>query len=185
MSMDFFEPIYCASQDTILTEGITSKTYEYGQMYAHFHWGPNAWCIYVPITVAIGYALYNRKATGATMSAGIESVTNCHKLGKLIGYIADVMAICGAVIAPVISIGTGMPLLVALVQNVFNISDAYKTNIQIIILLIWIAIFGTSVYLGLQKGIKRLSNINIFVAFCLMVIFGMIVGLESTNRAEY
>ena len=180
----FLEPIYCASQDTILTEGITSKTYEYGQMYAHFHWGPNAWCIYVPITVAIGYALYNRKATGATMSAGIESVTNCHKLGKLIGYIADVMAICGAVIAPVISIGTGMPLLVALVQNVFNISDAYKTNIQIIILLIWIAIFGTSVYLGLQKGIKRLSNINIIVAFCLMVIFGMIVGLRQVLSSE-
>lgn len=180
----FLEPIYCISQNIISTDNVASKTYEYSQMYAHFHWGPNAWCIYVPVTVAIGYVLYNRKANASTISEGIKSVTNKHKWGKLVGYIADIFAICGAVIAPVISIGTGMPLLVALVQNIFNIPDIYYDNIQISILCIWIVIFGTSVYMGLQKGIKRLSNINVITAFIFMAIFGVCVGLIQVLSSE-
>lgn len=180
----FLEPIYCASQDILLTEGMTSKIYEYGQMYAHFHWGPNAWCIYVPISVAIGYALYNREGKGITISEGIRSVTDGKRWGKTVGYIADIVAICGVVIAPVISIGTGMPLLVVLVQNIFGLPDVYQTGIQIGILCVWILIFGTSVYLGLQKGIKHLSNINVLAAFAFMGVVGLVVGLIQVFSSE-
>ena len=180
----FLEPLYCVSQDALITGSMDSKAYEYGQMYAHFHWGPNAWCIYVPITVAIGYALYNRNGKGATVSEGINAVIKNRKWCKPIGIVTDIIAICGSVIAPVISIGTGMPLLVALVQSIFNISDTYRTHIQIGILCIWIAIFGTSVYKGLQKGIKRLSNINVSVAFVFMAIFGVMVGLIQVFSSE-
>ena len=96
----------------------------------------------------------------------------------------DIIAICGAVIAPVISIGTGMPLLTALVQNIFGLSNSYQSIIQVIILAIWIAIFGTSVYLGLNKGIKRLSNINIIAAFIFMAIFGIAVGVVAVLSSE-
>ncbi len=180
----FLEPIYCASQDVIWDGEILSKTYELGQMYAHFHWGPNAWCIYVPITVAIGYILYNRKGKRVTISEGIKTVTNGHKWGKLVGWIADIFAICGTVIAPVISIGTGMPLLVMLTQNIFCISDDYRIYIQICILCIWVAIFGMSVYLGLQKGIKCLSNINIVAAFIFFGVFCLIVGVVHVLASE-
>ena len=180
----FLEPIYCASQDVIWDGEILSKTYELDQMYAHFHWGPNAWCIYVPITVAIGYILYNRKGKRVTISEGIKTVTNGHKWGKLVGWIADIFAICGTVIAPVISIGTGMPLLVMLTQNIFCISDDYRIYIQICILCIWVAIFGMSVYLGLQKGIKCLSNINIVAAFIFFGVFCLIVGVVHVLASE-
>lgn len=179
----FLEPVYCVSQEALVTGDSAARAYEYGQMYAHFHWGPNAWCIYVPVTVAIGYALYNRKGKKSTVSEGIKVITK-KSWGKPVGFLADIIAICGAVFAPVISIGTGMPLLVALVQNVFGLSDEYKTMIQIVILCIWIAIFGTSVYLGLKKGIKRLSNLNITSAFIFMAVFGIIVGLTQVFSSE-
>lgn len=180
----FLEPIYCATQDAILAGESISKAYEYGQMYAHFHWGPNAWCIYVPISIAIGYALYNRKGKAATVSAGIRAIIGEKKVGKILGTVVDIIAICAAVVAPVISIGTGMPLLTSLVQNIFGVPDAYKTIIQIIILAIWIAIFGTSVYMGLSKGIKRLSNINVSAAFIFMAIFGIFVGVITVFSSE-
>lgn len=180
----FLEPVYCVSQDALLIGDSMAKAYEYGQMYAHFHWGPNAWCIYVPITVAIGYALYNRKANGSTISEGILSVTGRFKCGKAIGLFGDLVAICAAVIAPVISIGTGMPLLVALVQKIFNISSEYTMSIQIGVLAIWVIIFGTSVYLGLNKGIKRLSNINVTCAFIFMAVIGLIVGIIQVFSSE-
>lgn len=180
----FLEPLYCSTQDALFTGNQISKAFEYGQMYAHFHWGPNAWCIYVPITVAIGYALYNRNSKGATISEGIKAVTEGKKSGFVIGYVIDIIAICGTVIAPVISIGAGMPLLVALIQNIFGFSNEYKTIIEIAILSIWIVIFGTSVFLGLQKGIKRLSNTNIWIAFAFMAIFGLIVGFIKLFSSE-
>lgn len=177
----FLEPIYCMSQDAVLFGENTAKAYELGQMYAHFHWGPNAWAIYVPISIAIGYVLYNRKGYKATVSVGINSVIP-EKWG--ISLVVDIISICGAVVAPVISIGTGMPLLTALVQKIFGVPATYQTTIQIVILAIWIAIFGISVCLGLKKGIKRLSNINIIAAFIFMSIFGMAVGMIQVFSSE-
>lgn len=179
----FLEPVYCVSQDVLPVGDSFSKAYEYGQMYAHFHWGPNAWCIYVPVTAAIGYVLYNRNGREATVGAGIRSIVP-KGWGKALGNVVDVIAICGAVVAPVISIGTGMPLLTALVQNIFGIPGTYRTAIQIAVLGIWVLIFGSSVYLGLNRGIKRLSNINIAAAFLFMAAFGVIVGLVSVFSSE-
>ena len=180
----FLEPLYCISQNALLTGNIDSKMIEYGQMYAHFHWGPNAWCIYVPITVAIGYSIYNLKNNKTSFSEGIEPVVNKIKGKKIIKTIVNIIAICASVIAPVISIGTGMPLLVAIVKRVFNISDIYNTHIEISILLIWILIFGTSVFFGLKKGIKNLSNINISFAFIFMFVFSLLLGLTNVFSSE-
>lgn len=179
----FLEPIYCASQNTVYAGPEMSKAMEYGQMYAHFHWGPNAWCIYVPITVAIGYALYNCHSHQTTMSSGLKSLTD-RTWGKVLGYIGDLLSICGAVIAPVVSIGTGLPLLTALTETIFNIPSGYEQMIHFVILAIWILIFGTSVYFGLNKGIKRLSNFNIISAFIFMAVFGAAVGLVKVLSAE-
>lgn len=179
----FLEPIYCASQAPFQIEPLSTQAYEYGQMYAHFHWGPNAWCIYVPVSVAIGYAFYNKNAKKSSISEAVAKVFN-NKLGKAAGYIADIFSVLGAVIAPVISIGIGMPLLVALVESIFGIPDTYRTIIQAVILLIWMVIFGISVYLGLHKGIKKLSNINIMTAFLFMIVFGAAAGFFKLFASE-
>ena len=179
----FLEPIYCAAQAPFQIEPLTTKAYEYGQMYAHFHWGPNAWCIYVPISVAIGYLLYNRGAKTGTVGTVCQNVLP-GRGGRAVSYCADVVSVCSSVIAPVISIGTGMPLLVVLLERIFNIPDIYRSTLQILILSTWVAIFGTSVYLGLQKGIKNLSNANITIAFVYMLIFGVAVGVFKILAAE-
>lgn len=179
----FIEPIYCISQNAIIAGDDASAAYELGQLYAHFHWGPNAWAIYVPVSIAIGYALYNRHGHEATVSAGIRNVVP-GKCGSILGTVIDIIAICSAVFAPVISIGTGMPLLTSLVQNIFSLPDSYHTVIQICILVIWVVIFGTSVYLGLDKGIKKLSNFNVTAAFIFMGIIGLFVGLIQVFGAE-
>ena len=179
----FLEPIYCAAQAPFQIEPLTTKAYEYGQMYAHFHWGPNAWCIYVPISVAIGYALYNRNAKRSAVSEALIANSDT-TWNRVIGYCADVFSVLGAVIAPVVSIGTGLPLLVVLVENIFGISDVHRTAIQAVILAVWVVIFGTSVYLGLHKGIKKLSNTNIVFAFCFMAVFGIAVGVFKMLSAE-
>ncbi len=179
----FLEPIYCAAQMAIRVEAGTVQAMEYGQMYAHYHWGPNAWCIYVPASIAIGYVIYNGNQGESFVSEACGFILKGRGAGAL-KWMIDLIAIIGAIVSPVISIGTGMPLLTILLQDLFNIPDAYVPTLQIIILVVWILIFSTSVYLGLKQGIKNLSNINILLAFVLMAAVGLLTGISQVFSAE-
>ncbi|MCF0260219.1 MAG: BCCT family transporter, partial [Erysipelotrichaceae bacterium] len=179
----FLEPIYCSAQTAFGIEPLTTAGYEMGQAYAHFNWGPNAWCIYVPVSVAIGYAIYNRHAKKATIGEACREATNW-KGGALVRYLADLVSLCASVLAPVISIGTGLPLLVYLVKIIFKLDWLSDSVIQIIILAVWIGIFSVSVYFGLAKGIKKLSNTNVILGFALMLAVGLFAGLFFVFSSE-
>lgn len=179
----FLEPIYCASQAPFQLEPLSVEAMEFGQAYAHFHWGPNAWCIYVPISIAIGYILYNRHEKDSAISAVCKDVFGT-RWAKVGGYLADLFGTLGSVVAPVISLGTGMPLLITLSKRVLGIETANDATVQLGIFLVWVVLFGTSVVLGLKKGIKRLSNINIVMAFIIMLIVGLFVGVSKVFAAE-
>ena len=180
----FLEPLYCISQDAIPVDALSTKAYEYGQMYAHFHWGPNAWCIYVPASIAISYLIYNRGVTKNSIGTACSAILGKSKKGKAVEFLADIFSVCGSVIAPVISIGTGMPLLVALIETIFNVPDTNRMTIQAVVLIIWIAIFGTSVYRGLSKGIQKLSNTNIWLYFIFAAIFLFAGGVFRAISSE-
>lgn len=73
----------------------------------------------------------------------------------------------------------GAPVLSDIIREVFGISAQYDFTVKIIVLIIWVLIFGTSVYLGLDKGIQRLSNINVVLAFIFM---GLILLIGPTMQ---
>jgi len=183
----FLEPIYCAMDPAFQLESLSVEALEIGQMYAHFHWGPSAWCIYVPISIAIGYLIYNRHKANAGFSDACLvacNYTENPKSTKVFSIVIDIIAVISAVLAPVISIGTGMPLLTALIQDLFALPRTSEIYIQVVILAIWSLIFGISVFFGLRKGIKRLSNINVISALVLMVIVGGLAGVKYVFSEE-
>ena len=179
----FIETIIYSSAPPFQMEPFSVQAYEYAQMYSHYHWGFNAWTLYIPASVAIGYALYNKGKTSISISNACEPVLGSRSRG-ILGIIIDILGTFGAVLAPVTSMGLGMPLLTMLFQKIFGIEDAYILVIQGAILIIWILMFGTSVYLGLSKGIKNLSNLNVALAFAFMIFVGILGGLLSLFRAE-
>lgn len=179
----FLEPIYCAAQTALPAETNTAQAFEYGQMYAHYHWGPNAWCIYVPASIAIGYILYRGGKEEGSVGEACSPILKGRQ-GNFFKWLIDILSILGAIISPVISIGTGMPLLTILLQDLFNIPDSSIPMLQIAILGIWVLIFSVSVYLGLKRGIKNLSNINIGLALLLMLAVGVMTGIFKVFSAE-
>lgn len=179
----FIESIIYASNPPFQIEPFSTKAYEYAQMYSHYHWGINAWSLYIPISIAIGYMYYNRKKKSISMSTACEPILEKKSEGVL-GCIVDILGTFGAIVAPVTSMGLGMPLLTLLLQNLLNIPDDKVTILQILILVIWIAIFGTSVFKGLKKGIKNLSNANVIIAFAFMFFTGIIAGLFIAFKSE-
>ena len=179
----FIETIYYSSAPPFQIAPFSVQAYEYAEMYSHYHWGLNAWTLYVPASVAIGYMLYNRKINSVSIGNACEPILGRHSKG-LFGIVVDILGTFGAVVAPVTSMGLGMPLLTLLFQNIFGISKEYVTVVQAIILIIWVLIFGTSTYLGLSKGIKNLSNMNVFLAFSFMVFVGILGGISNLFQAE-
>lgn len=179
----FIETIYYSSAPPFQITPFSIQAYEYAEMYSHYHWGFNAWTLYVPASVAIGYMLYNKKINSVSIGDACEPILGRYSKG-LFGIIVDILGTFGAVVAPVTSMGLGMPLLTLLFQYIFGISNEYMTMIQAVILIIWVLIFGTSTYLGLSKGIKNLSNMNVFLAFSFMLFVGMRVGVLNLFQAE-
>ena len=89
------------------------------------------------------------------------------------GKVIDVFFIFGIVGAVATSLGLANPLVTACVCNLFGIEAT--PGLQIAILMIIVAMFGMSAFSGLNKGIKVLSDINVWIALAL-VAFVFIIG---------
>lgn len=179
----FIETIYYSSAPPFQIAPFSVQAYEYAEMYSHYHWGINAWTLYVPASIAIGYVLYNRKINSVSLGTACEPLLG-RSGERIFGIIVDILGTFGAVVAPVTSMGLGMPLLTLLFQNIFGISDEYVIILHAVILTIWVLIFGTSTYLGLSRGIKNLSNINVSLAFIFMIFVGFLGGILKLFQAE-
>lgn len=80
--------------------------------------------------------------------------------------------------------GLGLPLVILLFQHLFNIPSEYSQITQIVILVLWVLLFGISVFLGLDKGMKNLSNLNVILAFIFMIAVGALIGISTIFSAE-
>ncbi|MEZ3437190.1 MAG: BCCT family transporter [Lachnospiraceae bacterium] len=140
---------------------------EFALSYGFFHWGFTAWALYIIPTIAIAYSVYVRKQSAFRFSIACQGVLKEHSKG-ILGKIIDVLALFGIFGATMASIGTGVPLLAELVHGLFGWENNFAMTVGIII--VWLALFGTSVYLGLEKGIARLSDINLVISYGLLLI---------------
>lgn len=90
-----------------------------------------------------------------------------------VGKLIDVLFIFGIVGAAGTSLGLEVPILAEGVAALTPIAQGLSLNVGIIV--VWTAIFGVSVFLGLQKGLKRLADINVYLALGLG-IFILVAG---------
>lgn len=179
----FIEPLYYVSSPPFEIAPFSNTSYEVAEMYTHYHWGFSAWALYVPASIAIGFVLYNLHRKRVTVSQACTPVLKSKGNG-ILAKLIDIISTFGVVVAPVTSMGLGLPLVILLFQELFNIPNEYTQQLQIIILVLWVLLFGTSVFLGLDKGIKNLSNLNVVVAFVFMIIVVCIVGLSQIFNSE-
>ncbi len=138
---------------------------EWAATYGLFHWGFSAWAVYAIPTLPIAYALYVKKIPVLRLSAACRGVLGKHTDG-VIGIAIDVLAMFGIVGGVGTALGLGVPLISTEINEIFGIPDTF--GLQIAVILIWLSIFGTSVYLGLYKGIAKLSNFTVYLALGLL-----------------
>lgn len=166
------EPIYYMQSPPFGLESGSPMAAEWAATYGAFHWGITSWAWYTIATIPIAYSYYVRKESRLNLSMASKSVLGKRANGPL-GKIMDVTVMFGIIGGVGTSLGLGTPMIAACLGKIFHIPQSFWLNI--IILVIWSIIFGTSVWLGLKKGIARLSDLNICLALGL-ALFVLVAG---------
>lgn len=154
------------------TEALSQGAAEWAAMYPIFHWGPIGWVLYLLCAFPIGYAYYNRKMPALRLSTACGGVIGEKAAKGWVGKVIDILMIFGLVGGTGTSLASGTPMLAEALSQMLGI--AHTTGVDMVVVIIWTAIFTTSVILGLKKGIKILSDINVVAVLLLCsIIFVM------------
>jgi choline/carnitine/betaine transport len=130
-----------------------------------FHWGWTPWAFYLVMTIPIGYFAYRRGRPLRYSSALPESMQTMW--GGGLSRIVDGILIFALVMGVITSLGLGIKSLTAGLQLKYQIAQGLTSFI--IVGAAWAAATITSNVLGLRKGLSRLSNFNLYLAYGLMV----------------
>ena len=145
-----------------------------------FHWGLHPWAIYIVLGLALGYFAF-RKGLPLRPASALYPLLG-DRINRWPGFVVDVLAVFGTLFGLATSLGLGAQQVGAGLETLFGISNT--TPLQIGLILGITAIAVVSVMLGIDKGIRNLSLINLWLAFALMVFvfaFGPTRDLLNTT----
>ena len=140
---------------------------------ATFHWGLHAWAVYGVVGLALGFFVYNR-GLPLTMRSAFYPILG-ERIWGWSGHAIDTLAIFASLFGLATSLGLGAQQVTAGLNHLWpDVFVASNTTMVILIALITAAAL-TSVLTGLNVGIKRLSQLNLILAFALL-LFIIVVG---------
>jgi choline/glycine/proline betaine transport protein len=164
------EPIYHFSSPPH-GEGGTVEAAKIALETTFLHWGLHAWAIYALVGMALAFFTFNRKLP-LTISSVFYPLLG-EKIYGPWGKAINVLAVVATLFGLATSLGMGVKQVSAGLAHLFAINDTINTQV-ILITLITLAATG-SVVAGLDAGVKRLSELNMFVA-AIFLVFIIIVG---------
>ena len=130
-----------------------------------FHWGLHAWAIYTVVGLSLAYFTY-RHNLPLKIRSSLYPIIGKKIYGPL-GDAVDTFATIGTVFGVATTLGFGVTQINAGLNYLFGIEQS--ATIQVILIVVVSAMASMSVFLGLDKGIKRLSELNLILALILLL----------------
>lgn len=164
------EPINHAFTAAPIHEEGSKAAIEEALQYSFFHWGIHAWAVYGIVALIFAYFSFHKGYPGL-VSATLQPILG-KKLQKYIGSASDILAVIATVTGVSATLGFGTAQINQGLNFLFDVPS--NLFIQIIIIIVATIIFTLSAWTGISKGIKYLSNINMLLAFLVLVILFII-----------
>ncbi|KEF31311.1 High-affinity choline uptake protein BetT [Marinobacter nitratireducens] len=136
-----------------------------------YHFGLHTWTIFAMPGLAIGYFAYRHKLP-MRISSLFYPILGERAFGPW-GWTIDVVAVLGTLFGVATSLGLGTLQLNSGLNYLFGVPVSGPVQVGLITVIAGIA--ATSVALGLDKGVRRLSQLNILLAIFLL-LFVLAVG---------
>ncbi|MFO7808679.1 BCCT family transporter [Guyparkeria sp.] len=152
-------------------EGDQNAAMSLGMASTIFHWGLHPWAIYAIVALSLAIFSYN-KGLPLTVRSMFYPL-----LGERIwgwpGHIIDILAVFATLFGLATSLGIGAQQASAGLSHLFGVPEGNTTLVLLIAAITAVAI--VSIVAGVDKGVKRLSEINMVLAFVLLM-FVVFVG---------
>ncbi|MBN2872827.1 MAG: BCCT family transporter [Halothiobacillaceae bacterium] len=152
-------------------EGDSSAAMSLGMAATIFHWGLHPWAIYAIVALSLALFAYN-KGLPLTVRSMFYPI-----LGERIwgwpGHLIDILAVFATLFGLATSLGIGAQQAAAGLNHLFGIPGGNTTLVLLIAAITSVAVI--SIVAGVDKGVKRLSEFNLVLAF-LLLMFVIFVG---------
>ncbi|MDX5327958.1 MAG: BCCT family transporter, partial [Marinobacter sp.] len=139
---------------------------------AFFHWGFHIWAIYGLVGLVLAYFAFRHGLPLSIRSALYPLIGE--KIYGPIGHAVDVFAILGTMFGIATTLGLSVTQINAGINYLWP-EVPISTTVQIIAIAVITAAATVSVVAGMDKGVKRLSILNMILAVSLM-LFVFVVG---------
>ncbi|MGP5100783.1 BCCT family transporter [Psychrobacter celer] len=154
-----------------LGEAETVEAAKQAMNFSFLHWGLHAWAIYTIVALSLAY-FHFRRGLPLSIRSTLYPILGQKIYGRW-GHTVDVLAVFGTMFGVVTSLGLGVMQINSGLESLFGFPNSVGLQFAIIAFITLLAC--GSLMLGLDKGIKRLSDINMGLTG-LLLAFMVVLG---------
>lgn len=172
------EPIMLKDENPLFPAGSASPV-DGAMAWSYFHWGLTAWAMYGIVAICLAYSHHNLGKKLTFRDAVVDIFPRKSRRGA--GMVIELLAILATVLGLSTSFGFATLQFTSGISAITGIHASAPLWIAIIVALG--ALTAGSVFFGISKGMKRISEINSVLSIVLLVAvfaFGPIIYLAST-----
>ncbi|WP_035771831.1 choline BCCT transporter BetT [Arthrobacter sp. Br18] len=155
-------------------DGGTTETARQAMVLTLFHYGITGWALYALMGLALGYFAYRQNLPLSIRSALYPIFGK--KVDGGLGDAVDIAALLGTIFGIATSLGIGVVQLNYGLTVMFGLPENLAVQTGLIVVAVLMA--TVSVVSGVEKGIRRLAELNVILALGLM-LFILITGKTS------
>lgn len=144
-----------------------------------FHWGLHAWAIYAVVALSLAYFAYRHGLPLRIRSALYPLIGE--RIHGPIGHAVDTFAVLGTLFGLATSLGLGVIQINAGLNYLLDVPVG--TGVQMTLIAVITLCATASVFSGLDRGVRRLSELNMILAVLLLgfiLVTGPTVYLMQT-----
>ncbi|WP_394248517.1 choline BCCT transporter BetT [Arthrobacter pityocampae] len=146
-------------------DGSTVEAARHAMVLTLFHYGITGWALYALMGLALGYFAYRHNLPLSIRSA-LYPIFGRKVEGPL-GHGVDIAALLGTIFGIATSLGIGVVQLNYGLSLMFGLPE--DVSVQIGLIAVAVVMATASVLSGVEKGIRRLAELNVLLALALMV----------------
>ena len=155
-----------------ITTGSAEHKQQEALLHTLFHWGIHAWAVYGTIALALAYFGFRYKLPLALRSCFYPLLKE--RINGKLGDLIDIMALLATLFGIITTLGFGASQLGAGLHQLGWISEN-SFSLQMVVIAVVMSLATFSAISGVGKGVKILSELNLTLAFCLL-IFVLMTG---------
>ena len=168
------EPVAHFLQPPLGAAGADAEGARLGMAAAIFHWGLHPWAVFAVVALSLAFASGNL-GLPLTLRSAFHPLLGDAVWGGF-GHVVDTLAVVATLFGLATSLGLGAEQTAAGLAHLFGVPATGATKVALITGVTGLAL--TSVVLGLDKGVKRLSQVNLLLA---LLLLGFVLAVGPTR----